>query len=143
MRRALGMFTMLVVTIVSSTFVGLHAQSKRPLDHDVYDSWTSIQDEALSADGAWALFSLVPQEGDAELHVTSLGSDTAYQIPRGRDAAFTRDGRFTVFLIKPELAAVREAQKEKKKPEEQPKDMLGILDLSTGDVTRVERVESF
>ena len=117
MRRALGMFTMLVVTIVSSTFVGLHAQSKRPLDHDVYDSWTSIQDEALSADGAWALFSLVPQEGDAELHVTSLGSDTAYEIPRGREAAFTRDGPFVVFLITPELAAVREAQKEKKKPE--------------------------
>ena len=140
MRRGL---VILAATIVSWSVVGLHAQSKRPLDHEVYDSWRSIQGSALSADGAWALFSLVPQEGDAELHVKSLGSETAYQIPRGREAEFTRDGRFAVFLIKPELAAVREAQREKKKPEEQPKDMLGILNLSTGDVTRVERVQSF
>jgi hypothetical protein len=114
MRRAL---VVLIVLFVASSVVGIHAQSKRPLDHEVYDSWMSIRDEALSADGAWALFSLVPQEGDAELHVKSLGSDTAYEIPRGREAAFTRDGRFVVFLITPELAAVREAQKEKKKPE--------------------------
>ena len=140
MRRAL---VIAIATIVSSTVIGLHAQSKRPLDHEVYDSWRSIQGSALSADGAWALFSLVPQEGDAELHVKSLGSDTAYQIPRGRQAAFTRDGRFAVFLITPELAAVRDAQQEKKKPDAQPKDMLGILDLSTGDVTRVDRVQSF
>ena len=140
MHRAL---CILVITIVWSTFVGLHAQSQRALNHEVYDAWMSIQDEALSADGAWALFSLVPQEGDAELHVESLGSDTAYQIPRGREAAFTRDGRFAVFLITPELVAVREAQTEKKKPEAQPKDTLGILDLSTGDVTRIERVQSF
>ena len=140
MRRAL---VVLVVLFVASSVVGIHAQSKRPLDHEVYDSWMSIRDEALSADGAWALFSLVPQEGDAELHVKSLGSDTAYEIPRGREAAFTRDGRFVVFLITPELAAVREAQKEKKQPEDQPKDTLGILELSTGDVTRVERVQSF
>ncbi len=126
----------------AAALVGQESQ-KRPLDHDVYDSWNRIMDERLSDDGRWMLYALVPQEGDAELHVRAADGGTAYAIPRGRSARFSADGGFVVFLIKPELALEREAKREKKKPDEQPKDSLGILSLATGDVVRVERVKSF
>ncbi len=119
------------------------AQVKRPLDHDVYDSWNRIQDRQISDDGRWVLYALVPQEGDAELQVRSLRSDVRYTLARGREARFSDDNGFVVFLIKPELALVREAKKEKKKDDEQPKDSLAILNLANGEVTRVERVKSF
>jgi len=119
------------------------AQQKRPLDHDAYDVWRSIVDQAVADDGQWISYALNPREGDAELQVRSLNSDATFAVARGRQARFSPDGRFLVFLIKPELALVREARKEKKKPDEQPKDSLGILNLSTGDVFKVERVKGF
>ncbi len=116
---------------------------KRPLDHAVYDSWNSIQDRRISDDGRWVLYSLVPQDGDAVLHVRHAQTDVAYTIPRGRAGRFADGARFVAFRIAPELALVREAKKEEKKPDEQPKDSLGILNLSTGVVVRIERVKSF
>jgi dipeptidyl aminopeptidase/acylaminoacyl peptidase len=119
------------------------AQEKRPLDHDAYDVWKSIVDQTISADGRWISYALNPRDGDAELYVRNTQSEVTYTVVRGRQARFTEDSRFLVFLIKPELALVREARKEEKKPDQQPKDSLGILDLSSGQVTRVEKVKSF
>ncbi len=119
------------------------AQTKRPLDHTVYDGWNSIVDQRLSDDGAWMLYALNPQDGDAELHVHSVQGATEHVVARGRSARFSGDGQWVVFLIKPELAATREAKLEEKKPDQQPKDSLGILNLSTGEVTRIARVKSF
>ena len=118
------------------------AQEKRPLDHDVYDSWNNIQGQAISADGRWVLYTEDPQEGDAELHVRDLRSNVDHVVPRGESARFSSDNRFVVFLIKPELALVREAQSENG-GDSAPKDSLGILDLASGEVTKVERVKSY
>ncbi|MFQ6045678.1 MAG: prolyl oligopeptidase family serine peptidase [Gemmatimonadales bacterium] len=139
MRRTL----VTIVLLAAWASVAPAQNAKRPMDHDVYDSWNRISDRQLRDDGNWFLYALVPQEGDAELHVHSLSSTTEYVVPRGREARFSPDGGSVVFLIRPELALVREAKKENKKPEDQPKDSLGILDLNTGAVTRIERVRSF
>lgn len=121
----------------------LFGQAKRPLDHDVYDSWNTIQGQAISNDGRWVLYAQNPQEGDGELHVRNLDSKTEHIVSRGQAARFTDDSRFVVFLIKPELARTREAEKEGKRSDAQPKDSLGIIDLRSGEITKVERVKSF
>ncbi len=119
------------------------AQPKRPLDHSAYDIWNTIADQRISNDGRWVLYALVPQEGDAELQIQSADGATNYSIARGRSAQFTDDSRFVVTLIKPEHELVREAKQHNRKPDEQPKDSLGIIDLSSGEVLRVARVKSF
>ncbi len=136
-------FVCLFVLSALVTTVAQAQQAKRPLDHSVYDSWKSIVDQRLSDDGAWMLYALNPQDGDAELHVQSVQGETEHTAARGRSARFSADGRWVVFLIKPELAATREAKLEKKKPDQQPKDTLGILNLATGEITRIARVKSF
>ena len=60
-----------------------------------------------------------------------------------RQTFFTADSRFVVFQILPTKAETEKAKKEKKRPEEMPKNAMGIMDLSTGEVTRVDRVKSF
>jgi dipeptidyl aminopeptidase/acylaminoacyl peptidase len=132
----------LVATVLIAP-IAASAQSKKPLDHSAYDIWKTIEDQEISDDGRWVLYALVPQEGDAELRIQSANGETSYTIPRGRSARFTDDGTFVVTLIKPEHILVKEAKQQKQKPDEQPKDSLGILDLSTGDVLRIERVKSF
>jgi hypothetical protein len=135
--------SLLITAAVLMLPFSLQAQQKRPLDHDAYNVWKTIVDSRISDDGLWISYALNMREGDAELHVHSVGLSTTYSVPRGRQAQFTHDGRFLVFMIKPELALVREAQKEKKKPDQQPKDSLGIMDLSNGEVFKVEKVKSF
>jgi len=133
----------LAMALLLATAAGAQQSTKRPLDHDAYDSWNRIQEQQLSDDGQWVLYAVVPQDGDAVLHVQSVEAAAQYTVSRGRSARFTDDGQWVVFLIKPELALEREAKTEKKKPDDQPKDSLGILNLRTGEITRVERVKSF
>ncbi|MFQ5570508.1 MAG: hypothetical protein ACE5G0_12575, partial [Rhodothermales bacterium] len=133
---------LLIVLLLANTPDAL-GQQKQPLDHSVYEIWNRITERAISDDGRWALFSLSPEERDAELRVKSLTSDQAYAIPRGVSARFSDDASFVAFRIKPPREAVRQAKRDKKKPDEQPKDSLGILNLATGEVVRVERVKSF
>ncbi len=138
MRRSVSL--VVVLTLIAGA---AHAQSKRPLDHSVYDGWNRIVDQRLSDDGRWISYSLNPQDGDAVLRVHGVARPREFTVPRGREAQFSKDARWVIFSIKPELVLTREAKKEKKKPDQQPKDSLGILDLSSGEIVRIARVKSF
>ncbi len=133
----------LVLLLLAGVLDATGQQAKKALDHDAYDVWNRINEHAISDDGRWALFSMSPEYGDAELRVKSLTSDQAYSVPRGVSARFTEDARFVAFSIKPPKEAVRQAKLDEKKDDEMPKDSLGLLDLSTGAVTRIGRVKSF
>jgi dienelactone hydrolase len=135
--------TLLLCVLVAS--IGLSAQTpaKRPISYDAYDGWKSIQGTKLSRDGAWLVYTLAPQDGDGELVVRNLKAATELRYGRGRDGVITADDRFVVYAIAPIKADVDKAKKEKKKPEEQPKGGLGVLNLATGQVFTAERVKSF
>jgi dipeptidyl aminopeptidase/acylaminoacyl peptidase len=145
------------------------AAAKRALTHQDYDAWRSIQGQQLSRDGKWLAYALVPQDGDGEIIVRNLAAGTEWKHgrgwrppappPSGDDPAaiaaafqamnritrpfFTADSRFVAFTIEPDKADVLKARKEKKKPEEAPKNALGLMDLATGQVARIEKVKSF
>ena len=48
-----------------------------------WDKWKSISAPALSNDGKWAVYTLVPQVGDGELVIRSTSGATEYRVPRG------------------------------------------------------------
>jgi dipeptidyl aminopeptidase/acylaminoacyl peptidase len=116
---------------------------KKPLSHDVYDIWRRIVGESLSPDGTWLLYTLEPGEGDARLVVVNLRTGAADTIARGVEGKFTADSRFAAFGIKAMWADIRKARNAKKKPDDRPKDSLGIMDLSARSVAKIPRVRSF
>ena len=59
-----------------------HAQ-KKVLTQADWDKWKSISSPALSADGKWAAYTLIPQVGDGELVIRSTTSSTEFRVPRG------------------------------------------------------------
>src|SRR5215212_12098973 len=95
--------------------------AKKPITHDVYDSWKTIQGTKLSSDGVWLTYALTPQDGDGELVVRNLKTNAEIRAARGREPLITQDGRFVVFALAPYKKDVDEARKAKKKPEEMPK----------------------
>jgi len=114
------------------------AAQKKPLDHDSYDIWNRIAGQAIADDGRWVLYGVVSEKYDPTLIVRSTQGSTEHRLERGEAGQFSDDGRFVVFRIKPSKEAVKEAKKAKKKPDEMPQDSLGILDLSNGQIVRVE-----
>ncbi|HEU4433250.1 MAG TPA: prolyl oligopeptidase family serine peptidase, partial [Pyrinomonadaceae bacterium] len=144
------------------------AAPKRPLTHSDYDSWRSIQAPQISRDGKFVAYAYMPQDGDGEIIVRNIATGVDWRAPRGYRPPvpppddpganvgefieaqarllrplFTADTRFVVFGTEPTKAELNKAKKEKKKPEDMPKNGLGIMDLSTGDVARIERVKTF
>ncbi len=116
---------------------------KKPIAYDAYNGWRSIQGTQLSRDGQWLVYALVPQDGDGELVALNLKADKEFRAARGKQPVVTVDGKFVVFTVAPLKADVDKAKKDKKKPEEQPKNAMGIMDLATGQVTTLDRVKSF
>ena len=119
------------------------ATGKKPITYDAYDGWRSIQGTQLTRDGVWLAYVLAAQEGDGELVVRNLKTDKEFRAARGTAPVLTVDGKFVVFTIVPPKDEVDKAKKDKKKPEEMPKNNLGIMNLATGEVATVERVKSF
>ncbi|MFL5738963.1 MAG: alpha/beta hydrolase family protein [Flavisolibacter sp.] len=117
---------------------------KKPLDHSVYDGWQTIGEKAISADGRWAIFTVVPQEGDGILHIQSTenGGDSII-IQRGYNVSITPDSRYVICMLKPRFRDLREARIRKKRPEDFPKDSLSVISLETKNVFTVPSVKSF
>lgn len=116
---------------------------KKPLDHSVYDGWNSIRGTSLSDDGKWLLYTIAPQEGDSTVQVKSVDGSKSYTIDRGGAVSFTDDCKYVVATVVPPLADTKKARRDKVKPEDQPKNMLVILDLTTGQKTELPRITTY
>ncbi len=154
--------TRVLLLLVAAIAVG--QQAKRPITHNDYANWRSIQSPLLSLDGKRLAYALFPQEGDGEIIVRDLVTGTEHRQGAGElppppdpdpDAEeqgpprpavhllFTRSGRFLAATTFPTRAETEKARKEKKKPEEMPKRGLLIIDTMTGAATRFAGVKSF
>jgi dipeptidyl aminopeptidase/acylaminoacyl peptidase len=154
-----------IAALALSSVVTGGQQGKRALTHADFDGWRSIQGQQLSRDGRYVAYALVPQDGDGEVVVRNLETGKEWRAPRGAQPTtppqqnpfaeqqgpppfsgrpqFTADSKYVLFLILPTKVETEKAKKEKKKPEESPKNALGMMDLSSGEVVRVDRVKSF
>jgi len=133
----------LSLIICPAALASAQAPAKKPITHDVYDAWKSIRGTQVSGGAVWLAYALTPQDGDGELVVRNLQTGAEHRHPRGQDPVITPDGRFVLFTIAPLKADVDQAKKDKKKPEDQPKNGLGVMTLASGEVATVDRVKSF
>src|SRR5882724_562069 len=140
--------------------------AKRPLNHRDYDSWHTIQSQVLSRDGKFLAYTLFPQEGDGQLVVRNLASgkevrENAGTPPPVRENAdpeappadvaagprtrvvFSYDNRFVVAGVFPEKAETDKAVRERKRPDEMPRNGMLIVDVTTMTASRVSDVASF
>ena len=117
---------------------------KKPMDHSVYDGWQSIGERLISSDGKWVVYTVTPQEGDADLFIQSTdGTNYRKQISRGYNAVITEDSRFVIFKVRPLYKETREARIKKKKPEDMPKDSIAIVELGNDMVFKTARIKSY
>lgn len=116
--------------------------ARAPLDYRAYDSWKIIRGTTISEDGKSAAYTVAPEDGDPVLVIHRFGGEPDVRAARGIEPHFTPDGAFVAYTILPPKAEIDAAKKAKKKPEEQPKNGLGIIELATGKTVRFDRVKS-
>ncbi len=138
------------ITLLFLLFASIAYAQKKPLNHNVYDTWESVGTKQLSNDGLWAAYSIAQQEGDANLYFQQSLTNQKIKISRGtviggtgRSNLFSTDSKFAVFVIKPWYKDTRLAKIKKKKSDDMTKDTLGIANLTTLAVTKIPRVKSF
>lgn len=133
----------LVVAVVVGVCVSLAPSSfaqKKALDHDVYDSWESVQGVQLSDDGTILSYQVSPQQGDGRLVIRKISTGEELVIPRGSGLRMPKDVSYGVFSIKAPYTATRQAKIDKKKKEEMPRDTVVYINLKTLEMTRLEDV---
>ncbi|MGL4421119.1 MAG: hypothetical protein ACRCZF_10675, partial [Gemmataceae bacterium] len=148
----------------ATIFVAAQAPPKRPLKHSDYEIWNTATGMTLSRDGHWIAYVLNPPEGDATVIIKNLMGSQEYKFAKGgRPAAppaapgaaptepstptislggspqFTPDGKKVLIALTPTKAELEQAKAEKKKPEEQPRATVAVIELATGKI--IERIE--
>ena len=132
------------ILIVSCFFIVFPAFSqKKPLDHTVYDSWQSIGEKSISSNGRLVAYAINPQEGDGVLILQQSDGKKLLEVPRGYLAKFTGDSRYLIFKIKPTFKQTRDAKIKKRKPDEMPKDTLGIIETASQKFEKIARVKTY
>lgn len=132
--------TLVVLLLLTATTV--FAQ-KKPLDHTVYDSWESLGEKLISANGKFVVYTINLQEGDGRLVIQETNGKILQIVPRGYNATINEDDKFIVFKIKPTYKETRDAKIAKKKADDLPKDSLGIYDVAKNKLEKIERVKSY
>ncbi len=116
---------------------------KKPLDHTEYDIWQSIGEKYVANNGKMVAYTITPQEGDALLVLQQTDGKKLIEVPRGYNVKFTEDDRYLIFKIKPTYQQTRNARIKKAKPDDMPKDSLGIIDMATLKMEKIARVKSY
>ena len=138
--------TIFIIIAFSST-ISLLAQQpkteqKKPLDHSVYDAWKSVGAFSMSDDGKYASYLVQEQEGDRYAEVLNLKTLERNTIERATQPKLTPDGKFLLATIKPFFSETKEAKHKKLKPDQMPKDTLGIYNCSTGELQKIPYLKS-
>ena len=116
---------------------------KKPLTHDVYDAWQSVQSAFLSSKGNVSLWEVNPQQGDGTLYIRDNRNGRLITLPRGHRARITSNEKYVVAQIKPLFSQTRDAKIKKKKAADMPKDSVAIIDLNDGSIKKIANVSGY
>ncbi len=133
----------IAVSVVFVTVASAHAQSKPPVAASDYGQWESLvtfrEYGGLSPDGKWLAYGINRSNRNNELRVTNIADGTTKTIAFGSQPAFSSDSRWVAYSI-----GISEAQEEKLKKDKKPvPKKIGLLNLTTGELTTVDGIESF
>jgi dipeptidyl aminopeptidase/acylaminoacyl peptidase len=159
-----------LLTAVFAIVPAAQAQ-KKVLTQADWDKWKAINAPALSNDGKWAAYTLIPQVGDGELVIRATSGTTEFHVPRGylgrpnnvpgglrgpaggtgegdpvaataTPAQITSDSRFVVVSTQASQAEVERAGRGRGAATTN-RQSLAIVSLPDGKVTTIPGVRSF
>ena len=133
--------TALIVFVVLATALG--AQTKSPATFADFGKWETLAPAGarggFSPDGRWLAYAINRSNRENELRVAKLADGTTKIAAFGSQPAFSADSKWLAYSI-----GQPEAEQEKLRSEQKPvQNKLGLLNLTTGEISTLEGIESF
>src|SRR5438105_9343142 len=131
-----------ILLVAGSNFF-LGGQTKSPPTPADYGQWeTLIAGQSyggLSPDGKWLAYGINRSNRTNELRVTNIADGTTKTVAFGAQPVFSSDSHWVAYSI-----GISESQEEKLKKDKKlvPK-KIGLLNLTTGELSTVDGIESF
>ena len=116
---------------------------KKPLTHDVYNTWKKLDKQQISDNGKYVSYEINPLKGDGWLDLQNLVSGNHDSVFRGQTAVFASTSDILAFRIVQPADTLRKLKLAKKKKDEMPKDSLGLWLLEKDTILRFAGLKSF
>jgi len=118
-------------------------QGQKPASPADYGQWetlvTTERSGGLSPDGKWLAYGINRSNGNNELRLARIAVEPLKPIAFGSQPVFSADSRWAAYAI-----GYSEAQQEKLRKDKKPvQNKLGLTNLTTGDQSEIEGIESF
>jgi dipeptidyl aminopeptidase/acylaminoacyl peptidase len=130
-----------LLALLCLTAVTLTAQ--KPLDHDAFGFWRTIEQVQLSPDGRFTSYELQAEQEDPILVLYDAVTETEMRFPRCGGASFSADNTHFAFLRSPGRDTLRFFKQRKKKKKEWPGDTLVVHHLGTGERFELPAVDRY
>jgi dipeptidyl aminopeptidase/acylaminoacyl peptidase len=130
----------LLATFAITTVIGGQTKSPvSPADYGKFETLVPQPRGGLSPDGRWLAYGVNRSSRDNELRIVAVAGGTPKAIAFGTLPSFSADSRWAAYAI-----GVSEAQEEKLRQQKKPvQRKAGLLNLASGEMSTVDRVESF
>jgi dipeptidyl aminopeptidase/acylaminoacyl peptidase len=116
---------------------------KKVLNHPDFDIWNTIQNQRISRNGDFVMYSLEKGETDNHLKIKDSKANTVFEHKRSESGRFTYESDFALFTIKAWDKDIRELKRAKTAKDKMPKDTLGIYDLGKKSLTKIPNVKGY
>jgi len=111
----------------------------QPADYGKFETLGFAPRGGLSPDGKWLAYAVTRSNRNNELRVKNLANGSEKVVAFGASPAFSDDSKWIAYSI-----GMSEVDQEKLRRDRKPvQNKLGILNLSTGEMTTIDGVESF
>lgn len=125
-----------VDTLAGAAEVGDTVRAPTLLTPAEFDRWESLGWADLAPDGSWLVAQVSRVDGDNELRMHQVDSDSVVVIDHGSSSTFSNDGRWLAYFI-----GVSQEERDSASKSNRPVDpRLGLLDLVRGDTAIIAGV---
>ncbi len=132
----ISLFVLVLLLVISA-----YPQEKIPLNHQVYDSWNTIEQRSISNNGMWVCYELKPQNGNSRVALYDLNTNTVRYFPNASMPQFSEDNAYLIYRINPLKSMLRKAKKQKLKKSKMPHDSIAILNLNTNTLFKAADID--
>lgn len=116
---------------------------KKVLDHKDVALWNTIQNKAISNDGAYIHYIIKTGEKDTKLKLTTSEGKEVLSYERASRPQFTYNNSYLIFTIGSWNDDVLELKRKKTKTENMPKDTLAIFNLTSKTLVKIPNTKEY
>lgn len=135
--KKINKIVFLIITVIALSNMLVGAAKKSLTLTDIM-KFKEIVDLAISENGQWVAYSAWPDRGDGYVKIRSTGSSREYLVVRGKKPLFSKNGKWTGVILKPEFMKSLNQKKGKKS-----RDGMALVNTVKGEINQFKRVKRF